>query len=73
MKYKGVESDLFLPYVGLVQRMVQTIAGPRAYELVYARLGEIAVVTEPEVVYAVAVVGMLAVGFWRKRRVEAAS
>lgn len=51
----GIESDVFLPYVGLVQRMVQTIAGPRAYELVYARLGEIAVVTEPEVSFGVAV------------------
>lgn len=51
----GVESDLFLPYVGLVQRMVQTIAGPRAYELVYARLGEVAVITEPEVSFGMAV------------------
>ncbi len=51
----GIDSDVFLPYVGLVQRMVQTIAGPRAYELVYARLGEIAVITEPEVSFGVAV------------------
>ncbi|HEY3440950.1 MAG TPA: BsuPI-related putative proteinase inhibitor [Paludibaculum sp.] len=51
----GVDSDVFLPYVGLVQRMVQTIAGPRAYELVYARLGEMAVITEPEVSFGVAV------------------
>jgi Intracellular proteinase inhibitor len=51
----GVDSDLFLPYVGLVQRMVQTIAGPRAFELVYARLGEVAVITEPEVSFGVAV------------------
>ena len=51
----GVDSDVFLPYVGLVQRTVQTIAGPRAYDLVYARLGEIAVVTEPEVSFGMAV------------------
>ena len=51
----GVDSDVFLPYVGLVQRMVQTIAGPRAFELVYARLGEVAVITEPEVSFGVAV------------------
>lgn len=51
----GVDSDVFLPYVGLVQRMAQTIAGPRAYDLVYARLGEVAVVTEAEVSFGVAV------------------
>ena len=51
----GIDSDVFLPYVGLVQRMAQTIAGPRAYDLVYARLGAVAVVTEPEVSFGVAV------------------
>ncbi len=51
----GIDSDLFLPYVGLLQRTIQTIAGPRAYDLVYARLGEVTVITEPEVNFAVAV------------------
>lgn len=35
----GLERDVFLPWVGLVQRTEQTIAGPRVYNLVYARLG----------------------------------
>lgn len=51
----GIDSDVFLPYVGLVQRNAQTIAGPRAYDLIYARLGEVAVVTEAEVSFGVAV------------------
>lgn len=35
----GLERDVFLPSVGLVQRTSQTIAGPRTYDLIYARLG----------------------------------
>ena len=51
----GIDGDVFLPYVGLLQRSAQTIAGPRPYDLVYARLGEMAVITEPEVSFGVAV------------------
>lgn len=35
----GLERDVFLPWVGLLQRTEQTIAGPRVYNLIYARLG----------------------------------
>lgn len=35
----GSERDLYLPWVGLVQRRATTIAGPRTWDLVYARLG----------------------------------
>lgn len=35
----GNERDLYLPWVGLVQRRTTTIAGPRTWDLVYARLG----------------------------------
>ena len=44
----GTERDLYLPWVGLVQRRVTTFAGPRTYDLVYARLG-VTEVTAPEV------------------------
>jgi hypothetical protein len=45
----GLERDYYLPYVGLVERAVTTIAGPRRYQLVYARLGGVTFVTAPEV------------------------
>lgn len=35
----GNERDFYLPWVGLVQRRATTIAGPRTWDLVYARLG----------------------------------
>ncbi len=35
----GNEQDFYLPWVGLVQRRSTTIAGPRTWDLVYARLG----------------------------------
>src|SRR5574340_97832 len=44
----GIERDLYLPWIGLVQRRVTTIAGPRTYDLVYARLGGITVVSGKE-------------------------
>jgi hypothetical protein len=50
----GIVRELYLPYVGLVQRTVQTIAGPRSYDLVYARLGGVTVVTGPETSFTLA-------------------
>lgn len=44
----GLERDYYLPWVGLVERTVTTIAGPRRYQLVYARLGGVTYVTAPE-------------------------
>lgn len=35
----GITSDTFLPYVGLVQHSITTIAGPRVYDLIYSRTG----------------------------------
>jgi hypothetical protein len=35
----GITEEIYLPWVGLVRRTLTTIAGPRAYELIYARLG----------------------------------
>lgn len=44
----GLQHDYYLPYVGLIERWVTTIAGPRRYQLVYARLGGVTFVTAPE-------------------------
>jgi len=35
----GIVEEYYLPYVGLVRRVETTLAGPRTYNLVYARLG----------------------------------
>lgn len=50
----GLESDTFLPYIGLLRRTSQTIAGPRSFDLVYARVGGITVVSEGEVAFSLA-------------------
>lgn len=49
----GVDSDVWLPAVGLLRRSYQTFAGPRAYDLVYARLGGRTVISEPELAFRV--------------------
>lgn len=43
----GIQSDFYLPYVGLTRRVVNSIAGPRTWDLVYARLGGVTFVAEP--------------------------
>ncbi len=48
----GLSSDAFLPYLGLVRRSVITIAGPRTFELIYARVGGVTVLSEPEVSFS---------------------
>jgi hypothetical protein len=50
----GIAADWFLPYVGLVRREHITVAGPRVYEMVYARVGGVLVTGEPEVAFSVA-------------------
>jgi hypothetical protein len=44
----GLEQEVYLPWVGLVERSITTIAGPRRYQLVYARLGGVTYVAAPE-------------------------
>lgn len=51
----GLTSDFFLPYVGLLQRTETTIAGPRTWSLVYARINDTLVVTAPEVAIGLSV------------------
>ncbi len=53
----GISGDFYLPYVGLVERSYITIAGPRKYELTYARLGGVTVISAPEVSFALSLDG----------------
>lgn len=50
----GLISDHYAPNVGLLQRIQQSIAGPRTYSLVYARVGN-AVFSAPETAFSLAV------------------
>ena len=51
----GILTDVFLPYVGLVERTVNTIAGPLKYELIYANLGGVTFVSAPELSFALTI------------------
>ena len=48
----GLAADYYGPYVGLVRRDAITIAGPRAMELVYARVGGVTVLSSPEISFS---------------------
>ncbi|MEZ5353619.1 MAG: BsuPI-related putative proteinase inhibitor [Bryobacteraceae bacterium] len=49
----GLESEVFLPWIGLMKRTSTTIAGPVSLELIYARVGGVTVLAQPEVSFAV--------------------
>ncbi len=48
----GILEEYYLPYVGLLRRTVNTIAGPRTYELTYARLAGVTYVSEPALTFS---------------------
>lgn len=48
----GILEEYYLPYVGLLRRTVSTLAGPRTYELIYARLGGVTYVTAPALTFS---------------------
>jgi hypothetical protein len=48
----GLATDRFLPYIGLVERESITIAGPQYLRLIYARVGGVTVLSEPEVTFS---------------------
>ncbi|MEJ5369300.1 MAG: BsuPI-related putative proteinase inhibitor [Bryobacteraceae bacterium] len=48
----GVESEVFAAGVGMVQRTVTTIAGPRVYELVSARVGRLVLEAAPATMFS---------------------
>jgi len=47
----GLTEEAFLPYIGLIRRTAITIGGPRSMNLVYARIGGVTVVSEPELAF----------------------
>jgi len=47
----GFAHEIFLPYVGLLQRATTTFAGPRDLDLIYARLGGVTVISDREVFF----------------------
>ncbi len=49
----GLIDEFYLPWVGLVQRTETTIAGPRTFDLIYARLGGVTVVSASELSFSV--------------------
>ena len=50
----GLDSEVYAPYIGLVERTSITIAGPRRMQLIYARVGGVTVLSAPEVSFTVA-------------------
>ena len=44
----GLDSELYAPYIGLVQRTSITFGGPSVMKLMYARLGGVTVLAQPE-------------------------
>lgn len=47
----GITREVYLPWVGLVERTETTIAGPRTYQLIYARLGGVTVISSSELAF----------------------
>ncbi|RPJ81300.1 MAG: hypothetical protein EHM13_10630 [Acidobacteria bacterium] len=43
----GITEEFYLPWVGLVRRTITTIAGPVTYELIYAQLGGVTIISGP--------------------------
>lgn len=51
----GITEDYYLPWVGLVQRTYSTIAGPKTWNLIYARLGDITVLSEKSASFSLSI------------------
>ena len=51
----GLESDYLLPWVGIVSRTSLSLAGPRRFDLVYARLGTATVLSPPELAFSLSI------------------
>jgi hypothetical protein len=49
----GIVRDLFLPYIGLVQRTETSFTGPRTYDLAYALVGGVTQVAGPHVSFEI--------------------
>jgi hypothetical protein len=49
----GRQEELYLPYIGSTGWTESTIAGPRTFDLVYARIGGVTVLSAPEAAFGV--------------------
>jgi hypothetical protein len=49
----GITREVYLPWIGLVQRTYTTIAGPLTYDLIYARVGGVTVLSAAEVSFGI--------------------
>lgn len=48
----GLENEVFVPWIGLVQRTEQTIGGPLTYSLMYVALGGVTFASEPQLSFS---------------------
>ncbi len=49
----GLTADFYLPYIGLLRRTEITIAGPRTYDLTYARINGTVMISTGETTFSV--------------------
>ena len=49
----GLTADYYLPYIGLLRRTETTIAGPRTYDLTYARINGTVMISTNETTFAI--------------------
>ncbi len=48
----GITADYYLPYIGLLRRMEITLAGPRTYDLTYARINGTVMISTHETTFS---------------------
>jgi hypothetical protein len=48
----GLDSEVYAPWIGLVRRSGITLAGPRSFDLIYARIGGVTVLSGPELAFS---------------------
>jgi hypothetical protein len=56
----GIESEQYAENIGMLRRVVQSIAGPRQWDLIYAKVGEIVIDVVPHARFSVSVNGQSA-------------
>jgi hypothetical protein len=53
---RGIEQEFYLDNIGLLQRTITTFAGPRTFELVYARVGSLRINAQPGTAFRVSTI-----------------
>lgn len=51
----GLDSEVYGKWIGLLRRRTVTIAGPRDYDLIYARIGGVTVLSERELSFGITI------------------